>query len=456
MEAEGLPLGLWDSVPGAHHMPVVLYLAPVALAALAYGWEGGILTGLWSAALASVNVIVWHSTNFEWTLELAFVAIVVGMGVAMSLPVERERRQRQRAEEASGRLGILNDLATSAISASTPVQSADAVLDRLMSLLEVEAVGVCLWRPDEAEPLAMATRGRGLALPMGSDSMVVPSNWERLVDEDAPVVVSGTPIATENILGYLAVATDVDRPAPAGIGRFLATAGSQLAVRVENAMLLELERSTMATYIKLVAQAQEEERRRLARDLHDGPAQQLAVLVRRLEPGGSLDARAVGDLHQTASETLRELRRVARDQRPTLLDDLGLVPALEWLASELRNPAMPEITFEVRGDVGRLPSETEVAFYRVAQEALNNAVHHSGASTLRVELHFDSNRLELVVTDDGVGFEVPETQSGFIHDGGLGVMGMHERADLIGGTLEVSSSPGEGTVVHLAVEVPCE
>lgn len=453
-EAEGLPLGIWATTPGAHHVPVILYLAPVALAALAYGWEGGVLTGLWTAALASINMIIWHRANFEWTLELTLVSVVVGMGVAMSLPVERERRQRQRAEAASGRLKILNDLSAATTSIRTPPDMAAATLERIIDLLRVRSVGVCLWFGDKTEPVVADCRGEGLAIAANPLVRGVPPTWQSLIEGNMSSRVIGTRIATGNIMGFLAVATVDDNSQLPGFSEFLATAGQQLAVRIENAIMSESERATMATYVRLVTQAQEEERRRLARDLHDGPAQRLADLVRRLQPGESMAVATLGDLHGSASEILRELRRVARDQRPTLLDDLGLAPALDWLVSELRTEFDIEVDVFVTGDTRRLDPDTEVAFYRVAQEALNNSAHHSHASSLRVEICFGERELELAVIDDGIGFEVPKSQSGFIHEGGLGVMGMYERADLISGRLEVISQSGHGTVVRLSAKIP--
>lgn len=111
LEAGWVELGPADTLSVAHHIPVILYLIPVAYAGLVYGREGGVLTGLWAGTLASINVVLFSLDDFEWVLEILFVALVVGIGIVTALPVERERVQRRRAEAAVRRLEALNDLA---------------------------------------------------------------------------------------------------------------------------------------------------------------------------------------------------------------------------------------------------------------------------------------------------------------------------------------------------------
>lgn len=203
-----------------------------------------------------------------------------------------------------------------------------------------------------------------------------------------------------------------------------------------------------ASHVALVTEAQEEERRRLARDLHDGPAQQRAALIATLDdqPGANqVSTKAV------ASRVLDELRRVARDQRPTLLDDLGIVPALEWLTSETRERTGMGVTLSVEGKPGRLAPDKEVALYRITQEALRNAERHARASAVEVTLRFSDDEIELEVHDDGSGFDVPDQPGGYLHAGRLGLMGMNERAQLAGGSLEIHSVPGDGTAVKAQI-----
>jgi signal transduction histidine kinase len=220
---------------------------------------------------------------------------------------------------------------------------------------------------------------------------------------------------------------------------------------VENVMLLEQEQVMLSTYVKLVTEAQEEERRRLARDLHDGPAQNLAILVRSLEGHAGEESGWVDDLHESASGILGDLRRVARDQRPTLLDDLGIVAALEWLISDSEGLSDVAINLVVDGNARRLGPETEVVFYRIAQEALRNAQEHAGANRIEIRIRFGEDRIDMTISDNGKGFQVPRSPGEYLRSGRLGLMGMHERAQLVGGSLQIQSSFDTGTLVQVRI-----
>lgn len=448
IEAGWIPLGAGGALPTAHHIPVILYLIPVAYAGLMYGWEGGVLTGLWVAALSSINVFLFSLEDFQWVLEIVFVILVIGMGVVMALPVERERVQRQRAEKMVQRLEALNELAHTA--ARTPVGATKLVLSELVSLLGLRDAGFVVWRGDKPDPVVLVTHLAVSDLPLqdrhrpGRPGSLTPSTGDGHALIESPVTAGA-------LAGHLIVKSTPNTGDDPEMPSFLAAVGNQLAQRLENLLLQEQEQAMWSGYVKLVTEAQEEERRRLARDLHDGPAQHLAILVRSLE--GDAEGGADGDkkLHESASAILGEVRRMARDQRPTLLDDLGIVPALEWLVNESGEDSEVTITLEVQGDLARLAPETEVALYRVAQEALRNAEHHAAASTIGLALRFEERQVELTITDDGRGFDVPLLPGGYVQEGRLGLMGMYERAQLVGGSLHIESNPGLGTVVSAKV-----
>lgn len=214
---------------------------------------------------------------------------------------------------------------------------------------------------------------------------------------------------------------------------------------------LEAERRQGAA---LALEAQERERRRVARDLHDEVNQALTALVLRI---GALRRKAPAELSAEISETaavanraMEELLGVARALRPTALDDLGLEAALADLVAGLGRSSELAAAFdcEVDGeDLGELGDEAQLVIYRVAQEAASNAVRHSDAGHLRVRLLRTGAELELRVSDDGRGIGAGATRSG----GGFGLAGMRERALLVGGTLGIDSGPGEGTRVRLRV-----
>lgn len=218
------------------------------------------------------------------------------------------------------------------------------------------------------------------------------------------------------------------------------------------ARLHALERDRLRTYVREVTRAQEAERARIARELHDDVAQRLVVLVRHLDAlGEGVSAASLGAAREAASEALSEVRRSSRDLRPTMLDDLGLGPAIEWLADDLADRNDVEVTATVEGGTRRLDAAVELALFRIAQEALRNVERHADASTARVELRFEDAQTRLLVRDDGRGFEVPADPASLARSGRLGMTGMRERAELVGGRLRVRAQEGEGTTVTAVV-----
>jgi two-component system sensor histidine kinase UhpB len=201
---------------------------------------------------------------------------------------------------------------------------------------------------------------------------------------------------------------------------------------------------------RLVLQAQEEERRRLARDLHDEVNQALTAILLRLEALSHDAPPALGqDLHEVkrlVNQAMSELLQLARQLRPTALDDHGLLPALATHLNRFAAQTGIEADLRTRGHATDLEADQEIAVYRVAQEALANIARHADASRVEVDLDTSGAVLELRVRDDGRGFD--STRPG----GGLGLGGMAERARLVGGELSIASQPGYGT--ELVMRVP--
>ena len=222
-----------------------------------------------------------------------------------------------------------------------------------------------------------------------------------------------------------------------------------LALREERAALVQ-------HHLGLVIEAQEEERRRLARDLHDVTAQALTAVhlsLQRLahEVPPAL-APEVETLQGLARDTMSVVRDIAVNLHPHALDEMGLVPALQdWLDRfSARVPFAVE--FQSDGDASRLPTAVETAAFRIAQEAVTNAARHAdGARAVRVDLHLEPGALRLRVSDDGCGFDPARSRGG---RPGLGLLGMHERARQIGARLTVGSAPGHGTRIDLVVGPP--
>lgn len=213
-------------------------------------------------------------------------------------------------------------------------------------------------------------------------------------------------------------------------------------------------RDNLRLQIHKTLMAQEEERKRIARELHDDVAQSILLLSRQLDIiiskcDSQIPKAAVIELEHIeniANEAYKSLQRYARDLRPSILDQMGLVAALNWLTEELGKEM--RIKISVKSDkLPQLPSEVELAMFRIAQETLNNIRKHARASAVNVRVQLTSNNLKMSITDNGKGFSTSRLTGDLAREGKLGVLGMEERARLIGGNLQIKSEPGKGTTV---------
>ena len=209
-------------------------------------------------------------------------------------------------------------------------------------------------------------------------------------------------------------------------------------------------------YIGAITAAQEEERMRLARELHDDTIQAVIALKQRVQLANKSVKtesahEALKELENLAEETVQNLRRLTRALRPIYLEDLGLVTALGMLASETSQAHPLQVDFQILGDERRLPREVELALYRIAQEAMNNVVHHAKADRATLLISFDKE-ITLEITDNGAGFTVPKSPTEFAPKGHFGLLGMRERADLIGAKLDVQSEAGKGTKLSVRLD----
>ena len=217
-------------------------------------------------------------------------------------------------------------------------------------------------------------------------------------------------------------------------------------------------RENLRFYLGQVTKAQEEERNRIARELHDDTIQALVVLSRQLDDLASSSKLPKDkqllfeDLRQQVNNTMDGVRRLSQDLRPAALDRLGLLPALEWLASDIGGHSGIAIKVKMHGAERRLSTEVELVLFRIAQEALRNVWRHSQATSAEVIVEFDENRTRITVKDNGEGFVLPHSIGDIARDGKLGLAGMQERAQLLGGELKIDSQPGKGT--SITVEAP--
>lgn len=317
---------------------------------------------------------------------------------------------------------------------------------------------------DELAGTIQLPMGQGIAgwVAQHAEPAVVPDKWKdsryryipELRGEDflsmmsVPMVVRGG-----QVVGVLNVHSRAARDFDADDLALLVRVASMLARAVENARLYERlaqREDALERFAASTIDAQEQERRRLAGEIHDGISQPLISLwfhllatedAAREEPAV---LSALSKAKELAVLALDEARSAIAALRPTVLDDLGLGPGLESLAKSL--PGL-DVTVDVAAC--ELPAHTEVALYRIAQEALQNVVKHAEATTVRLSLQSADDGVHLLVADDGVGF-VPDAAPG-TSARSYGLSGMKERAELIGGHLSVASRKGRGTTIEVVV-----
>jgi two-component system sensor histidine kinase DegS len=222
----------------------------------------------------------------------------------------------------------------------------------------------------------------------------------------------------------------------------------------ERAARLELAEKELQFYLQQITKAQEEERKRIAWELHDDTIQSLVALCQQIDDLGygikGLPRQArqrLEGLHEKANVIMREVRRLSQDLRPAALDNLGLVAALEWLASDVAQYSGIATDLKVTGPRRRFSTEVELVLFRIAQEALRNVWKHSQAGSAQVNLEFMDGKTRLTVSDNGKGFVPPPDIGALPKSDKLGLTGMLERAHLLGGTLSINSSPGQGTSI---------
>ena len=214
-------------------------------------------------------------------------------------------------------------------------------------------------------------------------------------------------------------------------------------------------------YLSQIIEAQENERRRISRELHDEIGQALTAIKFNLDmmdkelPQTLLTVRGrLGDAKSLSNQTLTAMRQLSMDLRPTMLDELGLIPTLRWYIQNFSNRLNIDSQFQAIGFEEKLPPQMETAFYRIVQEALNNISKHAGAT--RVEIFFEhaDSTICASITDNGRGFDLDRVYHPESPGRGFGIIGMKERVSLLGGKIDIQSSPGRGTRIQIKVPYP--
>jgi PAS domain S-box-containing protein len=405
---------------------LALFLLPVVYAALNFGLAGALATAVWVAVLSLPAVPMAHSAE-RASSTVVEVALFLAVALFVGDRVEREIIQRRDAEAARGAM-----------------RQSEA---RVRSLFENSPAATLQLDPDgavrEANPAAAVLFGRS------RDRLVGAALWDLVGAEPAAAIASGArPV--------------IELESTAGGRRFLRPVVSRgPGARAFQVVFLDVseERRRLGVkdaYAASVVKAQEEERARIAQELHDEPLQTVVHLYRLLDrlataqDGQAADVRdGLREARRVAERIAEELRRLARGLRPASLEDLGLVTALNRLVADADGRDSLHAHLRVEGEPRRLDPLVELGLFRIAQEAVRNVERHAQASRVEVGLRFEAEAVELTVEDDGRGIPPSILSDGEPHR--LGLVGMEERAALLDGRFQVESRPLHGTTVRASI-----
>jgi PAS domain S-box-containing protein len=424
-----------------HAFERIVYLAPIVWAGFIFGWRGAFITSL--AALAAMLPRAMFISNFERDALFETGAVfVLGNVLALSFAsLRREREYRRKLEITHQELATseqryrqlfenahdsiwLHDLEGNFIAANSAAEKMTGY-----SAAELCRMNVKSFLSDESLNLAQQIRRKILnhePVAQPYEQRVFRRDGSEIIIEIATSLVleKGRPVAFQH------VARDITEQKRMG----------------EN----------LRFYLQQATRAQEEERKRISHELHDDTIQALVVLSRQLD---ALTTEKdvpepmrlrLEELWQHTDNIVQGVRRLSQDLRPAAIDRLGLLPAIQWYADEVSKYSGVKAKVNVTGKEHRLPEEVAITLFRIIQEALRNIWRHSGATDAEINIEWSDGSVKVIVSDNGQGFKLPGKVGDLAKLGKLGLAGMQERAQLMGGTLAVQSEPGKGTTITVA------
>jgi signal transduction histidine kinase len=496
----------------------ILFLLPISYAGFMFGVRAGFMGIAVAVAIMLPRVFLFSPNPTDALLETSSVVIVGGL---VNLWFQGYRKERERTQQtllkletAQGELQSYIRVVRSnekrltafkevsdVVSQSLELQDVlNAAINKVMEVMKAEVAKVFMLNEESQELELEVYQGISEESAVEVNRLKVGEGFNgRVVQTGEPLVVedaSNDPRLTRSVVKREGLHAQIIMPLRAK-GRVIGTLciarrnhsrfssedlellypiASHIGVAADNARLYHKERimaeqiaedasvektmrENLSFYLRRVTRAQEGERTRIARELHDETAQDLIALSRQVEdliPRVShlspKDASLLENLRDQIDRTLSGVRRFSQDLRPSILDDLGLLPALEWLTSDISHHFGINIEIQVAGSAHRFAPEVELVLFRIVQEALRNVCKHSGASKAEVRLEFGEENTVVSVKDNGKGFEVQERTRDLDSSGKLGLVGMQERARLLSGSLNIESKMGKGT--NIVVTVP--
>lgn len=395
--------------------------------------------------------------------------------------VTEEKRIKESLVRRNQQLSIVNAVAMTVSQSLDLHDILGRALDEVLNLTEIDAGAVFLQEDALSSLNLMAYRGLSeQAARLASQMGMLDSGCGGIIEKGQIVIVPDLsryrgrrarslrrnhlstlvhiPLMSKgSTLGSMCVGTREKRSFSEEEQALLSALGSQIAVAVENARLYaEVQRKEQmrGELFKKAINAQEEERKRIARELHDDTSQALTALLFAAEE--SLEMEDLEDvktrlerMQSLAQNTLDGVHKLIFDLRPSMLDHLGLVPALNWFADSRLSSKGIRVKIKELHEPRRLPAEVETALFRAVQEAITNIVRHSAARNVEMVIDFKEDIAEIRLEDDGIGFDISRLEISPDNPRGLGLLGMQERVELMGGELEINSSPGRGTRVRI-------
>ena len=430
----------------------------------------------------------------------AVMAVIVAVAIIRALRVfETEQKQRLRAaqvatqeaerrvqhettqlnrqlQEAVSELSVLFEMSRILASTLDLHVLLDQAVVKVVDLLPARGAMILLDAPTSATIAASVGFDSNeqdnqvkMAQVIGWDAMAAAEAGPPDVYIDSSSHMTAVPLqAKRGLIGSLVICYQNMVSYESSKRSLLLTLGQELAIAIENARLYQQmqERDVLrGDLLRRAVEAQEEERKRIARELHDGIGQVFTALalglsgVEETMPRDPVLARTqVANLKELSMRTMTEMRHLVSDLRPAQLDDLGLVPALHWLAEEWRDRLSIDVRVQVTGHRHRLSPEVETVLFRTTQEALTNVAKHARAQQVNIKLAFNRDQtpsapsqVELIVEDNGVGMTPEQVTRRQVPHQGWGLAGIQERTSLVGGTFDIDSAPGRGTrlIIHI-------
>jgi len=453
---------------------------------------------VWRTGMPTRVVHVHHtsreSVHAERYIEVSASPLRNGNGditqvVELSRDITESKELEKRILEANRQLVALNEIASTVSQSLSLDIILNSALDKALEQVKAESGGILLLDEKSKTLSYRVHRGfseryvqgvanlplgegiAGLVAQQGETLVVADMSQDSRVSRRAAVAEEGikafvaVPLKSkEKIVGVLNITSQEARQFSRQEVDLLTAMGHQLGIAIENAELyreLQFKEQIRTELLRRIISAQEDERRRVARELHDVTSQALATLGIRLEaltaargPNGKDVEAILEEMKSLLATTSKDVHELIYNLRPSLLDDLGLPAALRSCARNSLEAAGVEVHLEVAGPENRLPPQVEITIFRIAQEAITNIASHAHAQSAYISLEFKEKGVAVQIEDDGIGFDLSQVLQLASVKESVGLRGMEERAQLLGGTLSIDTKPGSGT--RVTVEIPID